>query len=135
MLSIMELQTHPAPGDLPFRRGGETYKRTILLIEGNPFLRHTIQHELTSLGYRVLTVANPEGPDFRPKLRMANAAIVSFHWHQGSGWDIFNRLKATHADLPVLLYTMEDRFSVGMKAITEALAEVFSAGDQTTMAS
>jgi DNA-binding NtrC family response regulator len=135
MLSIMELQRHPVPGDLPFRRGGETHKKTVMVIEESPFLRHIIEDELTSLGYRVLMAANPASPDFSPKLRLADAAIISFHRHQGSGWDIFNRLKATHADLPVLLYTMEDRPSVGMKAITEALAEVFSAGDQTTMAS
>ncbi len=135
MYSIMECQTHPAPGHLPFRTGGETHKKTIMLIEENPLLRHLIEHELTSLGYRVLTAVDPATPDFSPKLRMADAAIVSYHWNRSSGWDFFNRLKASHADLPVLLYTMEDRPSVGVKAITEALAEVFSAGKQTTMAS
>jgi DNA-binding NtrC family response regulator len=135
MLSIMEIQTHSVPADLRFRTGGETHKKSIMLIEENRFLRHIIEHELTSLGYRVLTAADPENPDFGPRLRMADAAIVSFHWNQGSGWEIFNRLKATHADLPVLLYTMEDRPSVGVKAITEALAEVFSPVKQTIMTS
>lgn len=135
MLSIMESQTHPAPGDLLFRTGGETHKKTILIIEENPFLRHIIEHELASLGYRVLTAMDPADRDFSSKLRMTDAVIVSYHWNGGAGWEIFNRLKARHAHLPVLLYTMEETPASGVKAIAEALAEVFSARKQTLLAS
>lgn len=135
MLSVMETQFHPTPVEPPFRPGGETHKKTIMLIEENPFLRHIIEHELTSLGYRVLAGADPAGPDFSPKLRRADAAIVSYHWNKGLGWKLFNRLKAICANLPVLLYTMEDQPSAGVKAIVEALAEVFSAGKQNRLAS
>ena len=135
MLSIMESETHPLPHHPPIREGGKTHGKIILLIEESPMLRNVIVHELTSLGYRVLAAADPERPDFHSQLRLADIAVVSFHWNRGSGWEIFNRLKATHADLPVLLYTMADGPAIGVKAIAEALAEAFSAGQQRRLAS
>ena len=135
MLSVMEFETHALPHEPPIRKGGETHGKTIMLIEESPMLRNVIVQELTSLGYRVLAAADPERPDFHTQLRLADIAVVSFHWNRGSGWEIFNRLKATHADLPVLLYTMADGPSTGVKAIVEALAEAFSPGQQRRLAS
>lgn len=135
MLSIMDIQANPFLQDPSIRMGADAHRKTVLLVEGQPALRRLIDHQLTALGYRVLTGVDPANPAFQARLRIADIVLVSFHWNRGSGWDLFNRLKAKNTALPVLLYTMEDSPSLGVKAIAEALAEVFNPCPQQWVAS
>ncbi len=90
---------------------------TLLVVDDEPKIRRILELSLSDLGYRVLGAANAAEAEQQLAAEAIDLVLADLQLPDRSGIDLLERIRATHAELPVILMTAYGSVESAVRAI------------------
>ncbi len=85
--------------------------QTILVVEDNATLLHSLQRGLSESGYVVATAANLKSAQGQVERELPDAVLLDLTLPDGDGMSLLRQLREQRSPVPILLLTARDRVS------------------------
>ncbi|MEJ2185676.1 MAG: sigma-54 dependent transcriptional regulator [Gemmatimonadota bacterium] len=90
---------------------------TLLVVDDEPKIRRILELSLSDLGYRVLGAANATEAETLLSEEPVDLVLADLQLPDRSGIELLERIRAAHADLPVILITAYGSVETAVRAI------------------
>jgi DNA-binding NtrC family response regulator len=101
------------------RKEGRFMKKNILIIDDDPMVLSAIEPFLEDEGFNVQTAVTLAGARENVSLRSYDAVIIDQNLPDGSGIDLIRELRATNADMAIVVITGDADVPLAVKAMQE----------------
>lgn len=111
----------------------ESLKKTLLLVDDSPCIRHVWGAELTRDGYEVVLAAHGKEALAQIGQQTFDLIILDMHMRPVNGFEVMARVRAEHPAIPIIAHTSLPRREVERRSVQLPDAYVLKGSDCAEM--